>query len=94
MNEEYASQKDYDESTGYKENLTQEERILELLKERGSNGAFVWEFMMPRNRGGLGIAQYNARIYGLREKGYKIENVKPGHFVLKQEIKLEQTSLV
>lgn len=77
----------------YKEDLTQEERILDLLKERGSKGVFVWEFMMPRNRGGLGIAQYNARIWGLRKKGYNIVNEKPGHFILvesepKQEVLL------
>ena len=66
----------------YKENLTQEENILELLRNRGSSGVEVWEFMMPRPKGGLGIAQYNSRIWGLRKKGYDIENKKPGHFVL------------
>lgn len=68
--------------TTYKEDLTQEQRILGLLRERGSEGVEIWEFMMPRNRGGLGIAQYNARIWGLRRKGYNIKNKKPGHFVL------------
>ena len=67
---------------GYKEDKTQEKRILDLLKERGASGAFVYEFMIPRNQGGLGIAQYNARIWGLRQKGYVIKNKKPGHFVL------------
>lgn len=71
----------------YKENSTQEERILELLKERGEEGAFVYEFMIPRNKGGLGIAQYNARIYGLRKKGYNIKNKTPGHFVLVEDRK-------
>ena len=66
----------------YKEDLTQEERILDLLLERGPEGVEVWEFMMPRPRGGLGIAQYNARIWGLRKKGYNIKNTKPGHFIL------------
>lgn len=80
--------------TGYEENLTQEERILNLLRERGADGAFVWDFMMPRNRGGLGIAQYNARIFGLRQKGYIIENVKPGHFVLKGEPEPEQRTFI
>ena len=70
---------------GYKEDLTQEERILVLLKSRGRDGAFVYEFMTPRTRGGLGIAQYNARIWGLRQKGYVIENKEPGHFVLTYE---------
>lgn len=75
----------------YKEKKTQEQRILDLLKERGKRGAFVWEFMLPRNRGGLGIAQYNARIYGLRKKGYEIKNEKPGHFVLFEDKKPEQS---
>lgn len=69
----------------YIPNTTQEGRILELLKERGDRGAYVYEFMIPRNQGGLGIAQYNARIYGLREKGFNIVNKEPGHFVLIQE---------
>lgn len=71
---------------GYKEDKTQEQRILDLLEERGSEGAYVWEFMMPRNRGGLGIAQYNARIFGLRKKGYEIKNTTPGHFVLEEDL--------
>ena len=75
---------------GYKEDLTQEQRILELLRERGSEDVEVWEFMLPRNRGGLGIAQYNARIWGLRQKGHIIENVKPGHFVLTVDIEFDQ----
>lgn len=65
----------------YKENGTQEERILALLKERGSKGVMVYEFMMPRPHG-LGIAQYSARIWGLRKKGHAITNKKPGFFVL------------
>ena len=66
----------------YKENLTQEERILQLLEDRGEQGAMVWEFMLPRNKGGLGIAQYNARIYGLRKKGHDIKSDKKGKFTL------------
>ena len=69
--------------SNYHTNPTQEQRILELLKERGSQGAFVYEFMMPRPNG-LGVAQYNARIYGLREKGHKIVNKTPGHFILEE----------
>lgn len=72
-------------STVYTKKPTQEQRILQLLQERGSEGAKVYEFMLPRNQGGLGIAQYNARIYGLREKGHKIVNKKPGHFILEEE---------
>ena len=66
----------------YIENKTQEQRILDLLRQKGSEGVFVWEFMIPRNQGGLGVAQYNARIWGLRQKGYDIRNKKPGHFIL------------
>lgn len=76
----------------YIKNPTQEQRILQLLRERGSEGAKVYEFMMPRPHG-LGIAQYNARIYGLRKKGYKITNKKAGHFVL-EEGEPEQLGLV
>jgi hypothetical protein len=68
--------------TGYIEDKTQEQRILDLLRERGKEGAFIWDFVMPRPRGGLGIAQYSARIWGLRQKGYNIKNVEKGHFVL------------
>jgi hypothetical protein len=78
----------------YKEDRTQEELILDLLKERGSAGAFVWDFMMPKPKGGLGVAQYNSRIWGLRQKGYKIENVEPGHFVLVAEREPVQMNLV
>lgn len=71
----------------YIEDKTQEERILDLLRRKGSDGVFVWEFMIPRNQGGLGIAQYNARIWGLRKKGYNIVNKEPGHFVLIESVK-------
>jgi hypothetical protein len=67
--------------TIYIPNVTQEGRILSLLKERGGQGVMVYEMMMPRPQG-LGIAQYNARIFGLRKKGYIIQNKEPGHFVL------------
>lgn len=63
---------------------TQEQRILDLLEERGSQGAYVYEFMTPRPSG-LGIAQYSARIHGLRRKGYEIVNKEPGHFVLEKK---------
>lgn len=83
----------------YKENLTQEERIMRLLRKRGSEGVKIWEFMMPRNQGGLGIAQYNARIYGLRKKGHIIKSIKSGRFVLVRDVeapepeKVEQNKL-
>jgi len=79
--------------TGYKEDKTQEQRILDLLRERGIEGVYVYEFMTPRPVG-CGIAQYNARIYGLRKKGYIIDNKEPGHFVLKGEPTPEQSSLI
>lgn len=72
---------------------SQEQRILNFLRKRGSKGIFVYELMLPRNRGGLGIAQYNARIWGLRQKGYIIENKKPGHFVLISEPEPEQKTI-
>ena len=63
----------------YKEDLTQEGRILSLLKERGSAGVYAWE--IPAT---LHILQYNARIFGLRRKGYNIVNKERGHFVLQE----------
>lgn len=75
----------------YQPRPTQEGRILKLLKERGERGVQVWEFMLPRPQG-LGIAQYNARIFGLRRKGYNIVNKKPGLFVLQEQ--KGQTALI
>lgn len=66
---------------GYVKNNSQEGRILKLLRERGEAGAMVYELVGPKPDG-LGISQYNARIYGLRKKGYVITNVTPGHFIL------------
>ena len=71
---------------------SQEGRILELLKEKGDNGVFVYELIAPRPDG-LGIAQYNSRIYGLRKKGYDIINKEPGHFVLNR-VEPEQKYLI
>jgi len=71
--------------TGYVKKPTQEERILKMLKERGKAGLYVYEIMTPRNMGGLGIAQYTARIWGLRQKGHNIINKKKGLFVLEEE---------
>jgi len=70
--------------TSYKSDKTQEERILDLLRSSGAQGAYVYDFMMPRPQG-LGIAQYNARVYGLRQKGYEIINKTPGHFILREQ---------
>jgi hypothetical protein len=69
----------------YKEKPTQENRILQLLRKSGENGVPVWKLITP-SPVGLGIAQYNARIYGLRQKGHVIENVGSGNktrFVLR-----------
>ena len=63
---------------------SQHQRLIDLLKIRGDAGIMVYEIMTPRPNG-LGIAQYTARIHELRGKGYKIENVEPGRFVLHQE---------
>ena len=63
----------------YKPNGTQEQRILDLLVERGSTGVNAWE--IPNN---LKILQYNARIFGLRRKGYDIRNIN-GKFYLHTE---------
>ncbi len=56
----------------YKPNASQEERILERLRAAGSQGVPAYMFAMPRPQGGEGILQYNARVWGLRQKGYKI----------------------
>lgn len=71
--------------TNYQKKPTQEQRILKLLRRRGAVGAAVYEFMIPANQGGLGIAQYNARIWGLRQKGHIIKSRKSGRFVLMKD---------
>jgi len=70
---------------------TQQQRILELLQQRGERGLEVFEIMTPRPDG-LGVAQYNSRIKELREQGHNIINTKPGHFMLEEnkELKLER----
>lgn len=60
---------------------TQRERLLEFLTAKGSKGAYVYELQAPRPQG-LGLAQYNARIYELRRMGWNIKNIEAGHFVL------------
>ena len=69
--------------TGYFKQPTQEQRILNFLEERGEVGVYAYEIATPRPQG-LGILQYNARIFGLRKKGFNIINTTPGHFVLKE----------
>lgn len=70
--------------TEHKPNPTQQERILNLLREKGNQGVYVYEFMAPRPMG-LGVAQYGARLLELRRKGYEIINTQPGHFILREE---------
>lgn len=61
--------------------MTQSQKLIKLLKQRGNKGVMVWEIIAPKPDG-LGIAQYNARIKELREAGNNIINKSPGHFVL------------
>jgi len=75
--------------TPYQKRPTQEQRILSLLRNKGSQGVFVYEMIAPRPQG-LGIAQYNARIWGLRQKGYEIKNINPGHFLLTRDIEFDE----
>lgn len=56
---------------------TQEERILDLFQSRGEVGVRSWEIT------GMGILQYNARIFGLRKKGHNIVSISKNNFVLK-----------
>lgn len=72
---------------------SQRERLLALLRAKGSRGVYVYEIIAPRPDG-LGIAQYNTRIKELREGGndrpkYNIVNTEPGHFVLIEHGKRE-----
>lgn len=57
------------QNTGYKEKKTQEVRILDLLRERGSSGVKAWEIPTA-----LHILQYNSRVWSLRQKGFNIIN--------------------
>lgn len=52
----------------YQEDLTQEERVLKMLKNWGGwvSGMDFLHIEKP-------ITQYHARIWGLQKKGYKIE---------------------
>ena len=52
----------------YLENLSQEQKILKVLEKKANNWVALTEILK------LWIAQYNARIWGLRKKGYIIEN--------------------
>ena len=54
--------------TEYIEDLTQEQKILKVLEAKINNWIPLTDILK------LWIAQYNARIWGLRKKGYIIEN--------------------
>ncbi|ATU04883.1 hypothetical protein BKN14_00295 [Candidatus Gracilibacteria bacterium HOT-871] len=54
--------------TEYIEDLTQEQKILKVLEAKINNWVPLTDILK------LGVAQYNARIWGLRKKGYTIEN--------------------
>lgn len=57
--------------------MTQTQRLLDEFINKGD--LMVYEIIAPRPQG-LGIAQYNARIKELRDKGHVIKNLQPGHF--------------
>lgn len=73
----------------YKQKPTQESRILDLLIERKGEGVFSYELAEPAPNG-LGILQYNARIFGLRKKGHKIISDRDGHYILQQRPTMEE----
>ena len=50
----------------YRENISQEQKILNLLKANSGKWIWVNRFML------LWIAQYNARIFWLRKKWHQI----------------------
>lgn len=77
----------------YIKKTDQEQRILDLLRERKTIGAYVYEFTNSRPTG-LGVEQYNARIWGLRDKGFKIKNTTPGHFVLEYDVELDSSNIL
>ena len=54
--------------TEYIEDLTQGQKILKVLEAKINNWVPLTDILK------LWVAQYNARIWGLRKKGYTIEN--------------------
>jgi len=61
-------------------NRTQSDKILELLRERGSSGVKCFE--IPNN---LGILQYGARVLELRRKGFNIINKDNTFYLIEGE---------
>jgi hypothetical protein len=75
----------------YENRTTQESQILDLLISSKGAGVYSYQLAAPVPRG-LGILQYNARIYGLRHKGYKIVSDRKGHYVLEANTVTEKTN--
>lgn len=61
--------------------MTQLNELLQLFRENGDKGVYVYEMNSPRPQG-LGISQYGRAILQLRRKGHNIVNVQPGYFKL------------
>ena len=68
----------------YEQRTTQENQILDKLRESNGSGVYAYELAKPRPEG-CGILQYNARIFGLRKKGYRIVSDFKGHYILQEE---------
>jgi hypothetical protein len=72
----------------YEKRTTQENEILNLLIERRGAGVYSYELAQTHPMG-LGILQYNARIFGLRKKGFKIISDIKGHYILETRPTIE-----
>jgi hypothetical protein len=55
--------------------ITQQERILQVLKAANGGWVTLVQIMTPPDGQGR-IGQYTARIWDLRQQGYHIENMK------------------
>jgi hypothetical protein len=69
--------------TNYEPRTTQENQILDLLRERRGAGVYSYELAEASPKG-LGILQYNARIFGLRHKGHEIVSDFKGHYIIRE----------
>lgn len=72
--------------------LSQQKRLINLMRERGKSGVFVYEIITPRPNG-LGIAVYTSTICNLRKQGYQIDNPENGLYVLVGEPQPKQEKL-
>ena len=70
--------------TNYEPRTTQENQILDLLIGSRGTGVYSYQLAQPKPIG-LGILQYNARIFGLRKKGHRIISDFRGHYIIKEE---------